>query len=156
MPIFFFGRPKVSVLRTISFLEKVTMRTGAFKAKRIFVCGINQDPICFDMAVARWLPRSHEWMVSAPGRKWETFSKMFDNFLQLTQVLPSFPHALDIPGELRSLRDLFHFSQFLNMASKESNSSMSSPRRLFSRVETVSSFGIATGKGRPPRRDICL
>ena len=33
---------------------------------------------------------------------------------------------------------------------------MSSPRRLFARVDAVSSFGISTRKGKPPRRDICL
>ena len=132
------------------------MRAGPFKSKRGFICGVNQDPVGFNVAITRWLPRSGEWMVSVVRWKWSVLSQKFDNFLQLAQVLSPSPHALGIPGKLLGLRDLLHFSQFLNMASKDSNSSMSSPRRLFSRVAAVSLFGIATWKGRPPRMEICL
>jgi hypothetical protein len=141
---------------TISFFEKVAVCAGPFKPKRIFVCSVKQDPVGFNVAVARWLPWSNQWMVSVVRWKRDVLGQKLDNLLQLLQVLPSFPHALDIPGKLPGLRDLLHFSQFLNIASKDSNSWMSSPRRLFSRVDAVSSFGIATGKGKPPRRDICL
>ena len=140
----------------ISFFEEVAVCTGSFKSKRGFICGIDQNPVGFKVAVARWLPRSAEWMVSVVRWEWSVFDQKFDNFLQLAKIFSSSPHALDIPGKLFGLRDLLHFSQFLNMASKDSNSRMSSPRRLLSRVEAVSLFGIATGKGRPPRMEICL
>jgi hypothetical protein len=34
-----------------------------FKLNRVFICGVNQDLVCFDVAVSRWLPRSYEWML---------------------------------------------------------------------------------------------
>ena len=71
MPIFFFPGLEFSVLKMISFLKKVAVCTGAFKSEGIFVCSTNQDPICFDMAIARWLPRSQEWMVSESSLKWD-------------------------------------------------------------------------------------
>ena len=54
--------------------------------------------------------------------KRSTLGQQLDNLLQLVQVLPSFPHALDIPGKLPGLRDLLHFSQLLNIASNDLNS----------------------------------
>jgi len=107
---------------TILFFEKVAVCAGTFKPKRVVFCGVNQDPVGFDVAVARWLPRSHEWMVSVVRWKRDVLYQKLNNLLQLVQVLPSFPHALDIPGKLPGLRDLLHFSQFLNIASKDSNS----------------------------------
>ena len=86
------------------------------------ICSVNQDPVGFNVAVARRLPRSDEWMVSVVRWKRSALSQKLDNLLQLVQVLPSLPHALDIPGKLPGLRDLLHFSQFLNIASNDSNS----------------------------------
>ena len=107
---------------TISFLEKVAVRTGPFKPKRVFVRSVNQDPVGFNVAVARRLPRSDEWMVSVVRWKRSALGQKLDNLLQLVQILSSFPHALDIPGKLPGLRDLIHFSHFLSIASKDSNS----------------------------------
>ena len=98
------------------------MCAGPFKPKRVAFCSVNQDPVGFNVAVARWLPRSHEWMVSEVRWKRDALGQKLDNLLQLVQVLPSLAHALDILGKLPGLRDLLHFSQFLNIASKDSNS----------------------------------
>jgi hypothetical protein len=49
------------------------------------------------------------------------FGQKLDNLPQLFQVLPSFPHAVDIPGELPGLQDSLHFFQPLNIASNDSN-----------------------------------
>ena len=107
---------------TISFFEKVAVCAGPLKPKRVAFCSVNQDPIGFIVAVARWLPRSHEWMVSVVRWKRNALGQKLDNLLQLLQVLPSFPHAFDIPGKLPGLGDLPHFSQSLNIASNDSNS----------------------------------
>jgi len=86
------------------------------------MCCVYQDPVGFDMTIAGRAPRADEWMVSVVRRKWDAFGQKPDNFSQLIQILPSFPHPLDIPGKLLGLRDLLHFSQFLNIASTDSNS----------------------------------
>ena len=39
------------------------MRVGPFASKRVFICSVNQDPVGFNVAVERRLPRSDEWMV---------------------------------------------------------------------------------------------
>src|SRR3989304_5531617 len=106
----------------MSFFEKVAVCAGPFKPKRVALCSVNQDPIGFNVAVTRSLPRSHEGMVSVVRWKRGTLGQKLNSLLQLVQVLPSFPHELDIPGKLPGLRDLLHFSQFLNIASKDSNS----------------------------------
>ncbi len=106
----------------ISSFEKVAVFSGPFKPKRVALCRVNQDPIGFNVAVTRSLPRSQEWMVSAVRWKRDARGQKLNNLLQLVQVLPSFPHELDIPGKLLGLRDLLYFSQFLNIASKDSNS----------------------------------
>ena len=98
------------------------MGAGPLKPKRVAFRSVNQDPIGFNVAVTRWLPRSHEWMVSVARWKRDAPSQKLDNLLQLVQVFPSFPHALDISGKLPGLQDPLHFSQFLNIASKDSNS----------------------------------
>src|SRR4030042_607743 len=105
----------------ISFFEKVAVCASPFEQKRVAFRSVNQDPVGFNVAVARWLPRSHEWMVSVVRWKRDALDQKFDNLLQLVQVLPSFPHALDIPGKRPGLHDPLHFSQFLNIASKDSN-----------------------------------
>jgi len=107
---------------TISFFEKVAVCAGPLEPKRVAFGSVNQDPVGFNVAVARWLPRSHEWMVSVVRWKRDALGQKFDNLLQLVQVFPSFPHALDIPGKLPGLRDPLHFSKFLNIVSKDSNS----------------------------------
>ena len=68
---------------TISFFEKVAVCAGPFKSKRGFICGVNQDPVGFNVAITRWLPRFGEWMVSVVRWKWSVLSQKFDNFLQL-------------------------------------------------------------------------
>ncbi len=97
------------------------MCAGPFKAKRVDFRSVNQDPVGLNVAVARRLPRSHERMVSTVGWKRDALGQKLDHLLQFVQVFPSFPHAFDIPGKMPGLRDLFHFSQFLNIASKDSN-----------------------------------
>ena len=104
-----------------SFLKKVAVRPGSFKPEQVLICCVYQDPVGFDVTVARRTPRTDEWMVSVVRGKQGALSQKPDNFSQLIQVLPSFPHPLDIPGKLPSLRDLLHFSQFSNRASNESN-----------------------------------
>ena len=98
------------------------MRPGSFKPERAPICCVYQDPVGFDVTVARRAPRPHEWMVSVVRRKLDAFSEKPDNLSQLIQVLPSFPYPLDILRKLLGLRDLLHFSQFLNIASTDSNS----------------------------------
>lgn len=90
------------------------------------------------------------------GWKRGALSQKLDDCLEFLQILASLSHAFDIAGKLLGLGDFLHFSQSLNIASNDSNSWMSSPRRLFFKAEAVSLFGMATEKGRPPRRDICL
>jgi len=104
-----------------SFVKKVAVCTGSFKPERVPVCCVYQDPVGFNMAVARWLPRSNERMISAVRWKWDTLSQKPNDLLQLAQTLSSFPHPLDVSGKLLGLRDLLHFSQFLNIASTDSN-----------------------------------
>jgi hypothetical protein len=156
--LIFFCRKGVAVEECIwtSFSKKVAVRPGSFKPERVSICCVYQDPVGFDVAVARRIPRVSKRMVSVVRRNWDAFGQEPNNLSQLIQVLPSFPYPFDITGKLFGLRDLLHFSQFLNIASTDSNSWISSPRRLFTRVDAVSSFGISTGKGKPPRRDICL
>jgi len=98
------------------------VRPGPFKPERVLICCVYQDPVGFNGAVARRVPRSDEWMVSVVRWKRGALGQKPDNFSQLIQILPSFPHPLDIPGKLLGLRDLLHFSQFLNIASTDSNS----------------------------------
>ena len=61
-------------------------------------------------------------MISMICWKRSTLCQKLDNLLQLFQVLPSFPHAVDIPRELLGLQDFLHFFQLLNIASNDSNS----------------------------------
>jgi len=95
---------------------------GPFKPERVLICCVYQHPVGFNVAVARRVPRSDEWMVSVVRWKRGALGQKPDNLSQLIQILPSFPHPLDIPGKLLGLRDLLHFSQFLNIASTDSNS----------------------------------
>ena len=70
--------------RRTSFLEKVAVRAGPFKPKRVLICCVYQDPVGFNVAVTRWLPRSDEWMVSVVRWKWGALGQKPDNFLQLS------------------------------------------------------------------------
>jgi hypothetical protein len=47
-----------------SFLKKVAVRPGPFKPERVPICCVYQDPVGFDVTVARRTPRTDEWMVS--------------------------------------------------------------------------------------------
>jgi len=98
------------------------MGASAFEPERTLVRGVDQDPVSFDVAVARWLPRPNQCMFSVFGLKRGTLGQELDDFPQLVEILPPFPHALDIAGELFGLRDPLHFSQLSNIASNESNS----------------------------------
>ena len=86
-----------------SFLKKVAVRPGSFKPERVPICCVYQDPVGFDVTVARWTPRTDEWMVSVARGKQGALSQKPDNLSQLIQVLPSFPHPFDIPGKLLGL-----------------------------------------------------
>ena len=86
-----------------SFLKKVAVSAGPFKPERVFICRVDQDPVGFNVAVARRVLRSDEWMISVVRWKQATLSQKPDHLSQLIQGLPSFPHPLDIPGKLLGL-----------------------------------------------------
>jgi len=59
----------------ISFPEKVAVGAGAFKPKRVPLRGVDQDPVGFDVAVARRLPRANQSMVPVFRRNWSALGQ---------------------------------------------------------------------------------
>ena len=98
------------------------MSSRSFKPNRIIICGIDQDPVGFDMAIMRWFPLSNKGMIPVLGVKLSPGGELSHNGLKFYEVFPASPHLLDIAGELGGLRDPFHFFQLSNMASIDSNS----------------------------------
>ena len=98
------------------------MSSRAFKPKRFVIGRIDQDPVRFDMAIMRWPPFANKRMIPVFGIKQFSFGQKPYDILKFIQVLPAFPHALDIAGELGGLRNRLHFFQLSNMASRDSNS----------------------------------
>jgi len=74
------------------------------------------------MAVMRGFPFTDQGMVPVLGIKRSPGGELAHNRLKHCEILPPFPHLLDIAGELGGLRDPFHFFQLSNMASIDSNS----------------------------------
>ena len=65
-----------------SFFKKVAVRLGPFKPERVLIWCVYQDPVGFNMTVARRAPRSDEWMVSIVRWKRGTLSQKPDNLLK--------------------------------------------------------------------------
>jgi len=80
-----------------------TVRPGPPKPERVLICCVYQDPVGFNVAVARRVPRSDEWMISVVRWKQGALSQKPDHLSHLIQGLPSFPHPFDIPGKLIGL-----------------------------------------------------
>ena len=91
-----------------------------------------------------------------PVTHWKrlAFGQKIDNRLKLLEVISSFSQAFDIPRDrlvgqnlsfLPVLKKCLDRLEFLNFLAAW----------LFSRVDEVSSLGIATGKGKPPLSEIC-
>jgi len=113
---------RCSRLLDVLFFEKVAVRAGSFKPKWFVIDCINQDPVGFHVAVAGWLHRSRQRMVSVVWWKWGALSSKLHDFPKFLQIFTSFPHSFDLPGKLSGLGDLLHFSQSLDIASNDSNS----------------------------------
>jgi len=80
------------------------VRAGSLKSKRFVIRRVDQNPVRFDVTIARGLPRPGEGMVPINRRKRRSFGQKPDNFLKLTQVLASFPHASRVSDKLAGLR----------------------------------------------------
>lgn len=103
------------------------MSSRAFQAQRLGIAGVNENPIRFDVAVARAAPISPQCMISMPGSQSLALRKLPDNLLELGNIFASLchpPHVLDEPS---GLPKLFHFFQLANIFSRESNDSTPSP-----------------------------
>ena len=66
-----------------SFLKKIAVRPGSFKPERAPICCVYQNPVGFDVTVARRTPRTDEWMVSIVRGKQGALSQKPDHASRL-------------------------------------------------------------------------
>ena len=110
---------------TWSLREQIAVRTGSLQSQRIRICCVDQNPVGFNVAVTRRLPRASEGVVTVFPRKAVASRESSHDHLQFPKVLAPSSHQLHVSRELRRLRDGLHFSQLSNISSSESNTSTS-------------------------------
>jgi hypothetical protein len=100
-----FAVPGFTAFQILPLTKKIRMTTCSFKADRVACNPVYQNPVRFDMAIARIPEFSCQWMIKMPRVQRFLFLQPHHDIPKLCQVFIPFPHSLAVPFKNRGCLD---------------------------------------------------